>query len=55
MDIVTYYKLVHRMVSSEKYSLTEIYMMLPYERDIFFAMLIDDAEKERQEMEKTSK
>ena len=40
------------MMYHQKFSLTEIESMLPYEREIYIMMLTDQLEKENEEMEK---
>ena len=47
-NLSEYYKLLFALVQFHKYSLTEIYEMYPYERDIFVLMLKNHVEEEKQ-------
>lgn len=48
MSLTDHYKITHRIVSSEEYTYFEVLEMLPYERDIFYSLLQDDAAKAAQ-------
>jgi hypothetical protein len=37
------------MAQHHKYSITELEEMIPYERDIYFALLVDFIEKQKEE------
>ncbi len=43
-----YYKQVFALAQHHKYSISDIEGMIPYERDIYFAMLIDWIEKQKE-------
>jgi hypothetical protein len=45
--LAAYYRTAHELVSTHKYSLTEIEEMIPYERDLAVEMILDDLEKEQ--------
>ena len=45
-DLVSYYKLNFALMQHHKYSLTELENMLPWERDIYLALLKDYIESE---------
>ena len=45
-DLVSYYKLNFAMMQHHKYSLTELENMIPWEREIYIALLTDHIEKE---------
>ena len=45
-DLVSYYKLNFALMQHHKYSLTELENMLPWERDIYLALLKDYIENE---------
>jgi len=47
-NLVNYYKTNFLLMQEHKYSLTEIENMLPWEREIYIAMLIDYIEKENE-------
>jgi hypothetical protein len=42
------------MAQHHKYSITELEAMLPYERDIYFELLIDFIEKQKEEQRNRS-
>ncbi len=44
--LAAHYKTNHEIVSTHKYSLTEIENMMPYERDLIVEMIMADLEKE---------
>jgi hypothetical protein len=47
MDLASYYKLNFSLIQYHKYSLTEIENMMPWERDIYVALLDQHLEEER--------
>jgi hypothetical protein len=40
------------MVQHHKYSITEIENLIPYERDIYFGMLVQHLEEQREQQQK---
>jgi|TARA_R110002074_G_scaffold317811_1_gene488257 hypothetical protein len=46
-SLANYYSLVFSLAQHHKYSITEIENLMPFERDIYVAMLIDHLEKEK--------
>lgn len=44
-SLAAHYKMNHELVSTHKYSLSEIEEMIPYERDLAVDMILDDLEK----------
>ena len=46
-SLANYYSLVFSLAQHHKYSITEIETLMPFERDIYVAMLIDYLEKEK--------
>tara|TARA_R100000908_G_C3630755_1_gene71735 strand:- start:77 stop:253 length:177 start_codon:yes stop_codon:yes gene_type:complete len=46
IDLETYYKVNFSLMQHHKYSLTEIENMMPWERDIYLAMLNQYVEEE---------
>jgi len=44
-----YYQLVFGLVQHHKYSITEIENLYPFERDIYYQMLVDHLEKIKEE------
>ena len=46
MDMMSYYKLNFALMQYHKYSLTEIENMIPWERDIYVALLQQHLEEE---------
>jgi hypothetical protein len=49
-DLRNYYKTNFSLVQHHKYSLSELEDMLPWERDIYVAMLIQYIEEENQKL-----
>jgi len=47
MDLEAYYKLNFSLIQYHKYSLTEIESMMPWERDIYVALLQQHLDEER--------
>jgi len=47
MDLEGYYKLNFALIQYHKYSLTEIENMIPWERDIYVALLTQHLEEEK--------
>lgn len=45
-SLKAYYLTNHQLVSTHKYSLSEIEEMLPYERDLAVEMILEDMEKD---------
>jgi len=44
-NLSLYYQKIFAMAQHHKYSITELEQMIPYERDIYFALLVDFIEK----------
>jgi len=44
-----YYKMVFSMAQHHKYNISDIENMMPYERDLYFGMLLDYIAKQNQE------
>lgn len=51
-SLQAYYQKIFVMAQHHKYSITELESMLPYERDIYFGLLIDFIEKQKEEQRK---
>ena len=43
-----YYQMVFAMAQHNKYNITEIEGMLPYERDLYFGMIVDYVEQQKE-------
>ena len=50
-NLANYYSLVFSLAQHHKYSITEIEELVPFESDIYVAMLMDHLEKEKQRNE----
>ena len=50
-NLANYYKLNFALMQYHKYSLTELEEMLPFEREVYVAMLVKFLEEEKQRME----
>jgi hypothetical protein len=44
---MTYYKMVFGLAQHHKYQISEIENLMPYERDIYFNMLLDFIESQK--------
>jgi hypothetical protein len=51
-SLYIYYQKMFGMVQHHKYSITELENLIPYERDIYFEMLIDFIEKQEEKNRK---
>ena len=54
MDLESYFKLNFALMQHHKYSLTEIENMMPWERDIYVALLNQYIEEENQKAQQAS-
>jgi hypothetical protein len=52
MDLENYYKLNFSLMQYHKYSLTEIENLIPWERDIYVALLKNHLEEEKAKQQK---
>jgi len=50
-NLANYYKLNFALLQYHKYSLAEIENMIPFEREVYVAMLIQYLEEEKQRIE----
>lgn len=50
-NLANYYKLNFALMQYHKYSLAEIENMIPFEREVYVAMLIQFLEEEKQRIE----
>ena len=55
MDLENYFKLNFSLMQYQKYSLTEIENLIPWERDIYVALLQQHLEEERLKQEQQSR
>ncbi len=44
-----YYKVIFMLAQHHKYSIAEIENMIPYERDLYFGMLVDYVEQQKEQ------
>ena len=47
-NLSNYYRLTFQLMQHHNYSITELENMIPFERDIYVAMLLDYLEEEKQ-------
>jgi DNA replication initiation complex subunit (GINS family) len=47
-DLNLYYKMIFALAQHHKYSITEIENLVPYERDIYFTMLLNFIEEQKE-------
>ena len=50
-NLMVYYKNTFGLAQHHKYSISDIEGLLPYERDIYVAMLVDHLKKEKEKWE----
>jgi len=48
LSLKDYYQIIFSMVQHHKYSITELEGLMPYERDLYFNMLIDFLEQQKE-------
>jgi DNA replication initiation complex subunit (GINS family) len=48
IDLSTYYQMIFALAQHHKYSITEIEDLIPYERDIYFSMLVNFIEEQKE-------
>ena len=51
-NLTVYYQKVFSMAQHHKYSIDEIERMMPYERDVYFSLLVDFIERQSEEQRK---
>ena len=51
-NIAVYYNTLFSLVQHHKYSMTEVYDMYPYERDLFVELLVQHLERLEEENKK---
>jgi len=54
-NLANYYKMNFALMQYHKYSLAEIENMIPFEREVYVAMLIQYLEEERQRIESSKR
>lgn len=52
MGLKEYYQTVFSLAQHHKYSISDIENLIPYERDLYFTMLIQFLEKQREEAQR---
>lgn len=52
MSLKDYYQIVFSLAQHHKYSISDIENLLPYERDLYFTMLVQFLEKQREEQQR---
>ena len=50
-SLANYYSTLFPLVQPHKYSIEELANLIPYERDIYVAMLLDHLQKEKEKAE----
>lgn len=51
MSLQNYYQIIFSMAQHHKYSISEIENLLPYERDLYFDMLVDHIKEQNDKAE----
>jgi DNA replication initiation complex subunit (GINS family) len=54
-NLALYYQKIFAMAQHHKYSITEIESMMPYERDVYFSLLINFIEEKKKEEHQRSR
>lgn len=52
-NLALYYQKIFAMAQHHKYSISEIENMMPYERDVYFSLLVDFIEKQKEERQRS--
>jgi len=52
-NLANYYQTVFALCQHHKYSISDVEDLLPFERDIYVAMLVDYIEKEKERLRKS--
>ena len=52
LTLKDYYQIIFSLVQHHKYSISDIENLIPYERDLYFAMLINFIEKQKEESQR---
>lgn len=52
-DLMNYYKMQFALMQYHKYSISELEDMLPFEREIYVALLVEYLEKEKERNQRT--
>jgi|TARA_B110000977_G_C10998613_1_gene462884 hypothetical protein len=47
-ELGEYYKVIFMLAQHHKYSISDLESMLPYERDLYFGMLVDYIEQQNE-------
>jgi hypothetical protein len=48
INLGSYYQLIFALAQHHKYSISDVENLMPYERDIYFQMLLDWIEKQKE-------
>lgn len=48
INLSAYYQIIFALAQHHKYSITEIENLLPYERDLYFDMLLDHLKSQKE-------
>jgi hypothetical protein len=51
-NLANYYQTIFALCQHHKYSISDVEGLLPFERDVYVAMLIDYLEKEKERLRK---
>ena len=51
---MTYYKTNYQLMQNHNWTLSDIDLMIPWEREIYVTMLVDDLREQREEQQRQS-
>ena len=51
-NLANYYQTIFALAQHHKYSITEVESLIPYERDLYFAMLVSWLEEQKEKQKK---
>lgn len=50
-SLVNYYQVNYQLVQNHKYSLSDVELMMPWEREVYISLLVDQVKEEKQARE----
>lgn len=50
--LVNYYNTTYQLIQNHKYSLTELELMIPWEREVYLSMLVDQLKAQAEEQQR---
>jgi hypothetical protein len=54
-NLITYYKTNYQLMQNHNWTLSDIDSMIPWEREIYVTMLVEDLKEQREEQQRQSR